>query len=327
MKLSIIIKALNEEDKIEQCIKSILAATIDINSKIILVDSLSTDRTVEIASRYPVEIIQFLNTEDCSCGSAPELGFQQSSSDLIYLIDADMELDSFFLTEAMKFLLQDDAIAGVGGLIVDKTILTPVDMKRVQRYSSIKDTLFVGSLDGGGLYRRKAIAEVGYFSHQGLKACEETELGVRLITNNWQLIRLPLISVYHSGHKENGIRSLIRCWTNGRFSAHGAFIRSSFGKKWFLKALISQWFLLAPVIVNLFVISIYLLLGNIFNLSILFLFSVTWLTILFALSLKKKSFYHGLYSIVAWHMFFAAFIFKSHLKIKNPRLPISFRKL
>lgn len=48
MRLSVVIITYNEEDNIEQCLKSVLR----IADEIIVVDSMSTDRTVEIAKQY-----------------------------------------------------------------------------------------------------------------------------------------------------------------------------------------------------------------------------------------------------------------------------------
>ena len=64
MKVSIVIKALNEEESIERCIKSALKSIKGISGEIILVDSISTDKTIEISKKYPIRILQLKNPED-----------------------------------------------------------------------------------------------------------------------------------------------------------------------------------------------------------------------------------------------------------------------
>lgn len=54
MAVSIIIKALNEESRIGSAIESALAALAGSQGEVIVADSGSSDRTVEIARRYPV---------------------------------------------------------------------------------------------------------------------------------------------------------------------------------------------------------------------------------------------------------------------------------
>jgi glycosyltransferase involved in cell wall biosynthesis len=69
--VSVIIKALNEERNIARAIESALAALNKVDGEIILADGGSSDRTVEIASRYPITIVQLTNASDRSCGSGP----------------------------------------------------------------------------------------------------------------------------------------------------------------------------------------------------------------------------------------------------------------
>ena len=69
-RISIIIKTLNESANIARSIESALNATrdLDIESEVIVADSLSSDDTVAIAKRYPVRVVQLLDSADRSCG-------------------------------------------------------------------------------------------------------------------------------------------------------------------------------------------------------------------------------------------------------------------
>jgi glycosyltransferase involved in cell wall biosynthesis len=138
IQVSIIIKALNEEVNIAKCIESCIKETAGYSCEIILVDSLSTDNTVEIAKQYPIRIIQFLNKEDASCGAAPQLGYQYSLGEYIYLIDGDMECIPGFIPKAMQYMDQNCGVAGVGGQLVDIQINTVADRRRASYYSGIK---------------------------------------------------------------------------------------------------------------------------------------------------------------------------------------------
>ena len=72
--VSIVIKALNEEKNICAAIESALAAVADVGGEVILADSCSTDRTVELASRYPIRVVQLANPSERCCGIGPQLG-------------------------------------------------------------------------------------------------------------------------------------------------------------------------------------------------------------------------------------------------------------
>lgn len=324
MKLSVIIKCLNEENNIARCIESVLAATVGINTEIILVDSISTDRTIDIAKTYPIQIIQFRNKEDSSCGSAPQLGYQESTGDLIYLIDGDMEMAPGFLKSAIEHLLKNDAIAGVGGILNDTSVNTSESIRRHHYYSKIQAIAEVSSLGGGGLYRRTAIKDVGYFSHQSLKSCEEAELGVRLKHHGWKLIRLPIVSVYHTGHQETVVQSLIRLWKNGRLESHGLFIKSALHKKWLRSVILLEWFVIAPLLINTTLIFVCLATYTKSPILALFTLPLGWIAIVIAMCLKKKSLKPPIVSILSWHILLLASIKGFLGKLKNPHTPIPF---
>src|SRR4029077_20974279 len=96
--------ALNEERYIAAAIESALTAMKGIPGEIILADSASTDRTIEIAKQYPIRIVQMTRAEDRSCGAGAQLGFQYSSGRYVWLVDGDMELRPHFLSAAVQFL-------------------------------------------------------------------------------------------------------------------------------------------------------------------------------------------------------------------------------
>jgi glycosyltransferase involved in cell wall biosynthesis len=114
--VSIIIKALNEEQHIASAIESALAALDGMSGEVILADGASTDRTVEIARRYPINIVSLTDIQDRSCGAGAQLGFQYSRGRYLCLIDGDMRLHKEFLPAAIRFLEENSATAGVGGM-------------------------------------------------------------------------------------------------------------------------------------------------------------------------------------------------------------------
>ena len=158
--VSVIIKALNEEDHIAGAIESALAATVGMNAEIILADSLSTDRTIEIAKAYPIRILSLSRSEDRSCGVGPQLGYQYSRGDYVCLIDGDMRLYGDFLRAALECLDRNPKLAGVGGIIVEREEENLEYVKRASRDDPDRRPGLVTRLDCGGVYRRAAI-EVG----------------------------------------------------------------------------------------------------------------------------------------------------------------------
>ncbi len=106
LKISIVIKALNEAARIKDAIESALRALEGIGGEVVLADSGSTDGTVEIASAYPVAIVQLEDWSEKRCGIGPQLGYQFCRGEFIYILDGDMLLDAAFLPAALNHLPQ-----------------------------------------------------------------------------------------------------------------------------------------------------------------------------------------------------------------------------
>jgi rhamnosyltransferase len=83
---SIVVRAYNEEKHIGKLLRGILAQTIQ-DVEIVLVDSGSTDKTVEIASEYPVKVIH-INPEDFSFGYSLNQGIQACSNEFVVIASA-----------------------------------------------------------------------------------------------------------------------------------------------------------------------------------------------------------------------------------------------
>ena len=111
--VSVVIKALNEERNICAAIESSLRAVERVGGEVILADSCSSDRTVELASQYPVRVVQFSNAAERCCGAAPQLGWQHARGEFVYILDGDMRMVEGFLEEALSFLAQHPEVGGV----------------------------------------------------------------------------------------------------------------------------------------------------------------------------------------------------------------------
>jgi glycosyltransferase involved in cell wall biosynthesis len=228
--VSVVIKALNEESGIVATIESALRAVSKVGGEVVLADSCSTDRTVELAMKYPIRIVQLTNPSERCCGVGPQLGFQHSSGEFIYIIDGDMQLLDGFLEEALHVLAQRPDVAGVGGRVVELNTESLEYVSREQRAAVHRQSGNVDRLDGGGLYRRSAIEAAGYFSDRNLHSYEEYDLGVRLRSLGWKLWRVPDAAVNHFGHDAPPYLLLMRRWRSRYVCGLGELIRAAAGQ-------------------------------------------------------------------------------------------------
>lgn len=322
--VSILIKALNEEAKIAACLQSAVRESAEAGGEVILADSLSTDRTVAIAHEFPVRVVQFSRVSDRGCGAGVQLAFQHAHGEYLYVLDGDMILQPGFLPVALRYLQANPDVAGVAGKLVDASIKTVADKRRVDKANELRGVVEVSDLAGGGLYRRSAVESVGYLAHRGLPACEEAELGVRLRARGWRLVRLPDVAVVHEGHSENSMGMLRRLWRNRRMHAYGMFLRSALGKPWWWRSVRRIWFVFAAPAAHLVAVAMGLLFAS--GKSVWTAMGIAeisvWLLVLLALSIRKRELSIAAFSIIEWHFYTVATVVGAGTSVADPMEPI-----
>jgi glycosyltransferase involved in cell wall biosynthesis len=230
-RVSVVIKALNEEARICAAIESALRAVRSVGGEVVLADSCSTDRTVELARAYPIRIVQLRHPQERRCGAGPQLGFQHSRGEFIYLLDGDMEILDGFLAPALDFLKAHPDVAGVGGRVLEQNTVSLEYIARTQRVQAHLQPGCVDRLDYGGLYRRSAIEAAGYFSDRNLHSYEEFDLAMRLRSVGWKLWRLPIDVLHHFGHDAPPYQLLLRRWRNAYLCGTGELLRAAAGQQ------------------------------------------------------------------------------------------------
>lgn len=229
-RVSVVIKALNEEERICAAIESALRAVAAVGGEVILADSCSSDRTVERAQAYPIRIVQLSHPEERRCGAGPQLGFQHSRGEFIYLLDGDMEMLPGFMEQALAFMKAHPDVAGVGGQLIEQNTSSLEYIARAAQFRAHMQPGNVDRLDGGGLYRRSAIEATGYFSDRNLHSYEEFDLAVRLRSLGCKLWRLPVNAVHHFGHETAPYKLLVQRWRTNHLCGLGELIRASAGQ-------------------------------------------------------------------------------------------------
>ena len=228
--VSIIIKALNEEKRIVACVESALTAAWAAGGEVVLADACSSDSTVALASRYPIRIAQLAHPGERCCGAGPQLGFQYSVGEFVYILDGDMEMLPDFLPAALIFMKAHPEVAGVGGRVVEMNTSSLEYLARMERATGHMQAGEVDRLDMGGLYRRAAVKQTGYFSDRNLHSYEEFDLAVRLRAKGWKLWRIDTDSVRHHGHDAPPYCLLMRRWRSCYIRGLGEVVRAAWGE-------------------------------------------------------------------------------------------------
>lgn len=313
------IKALNEERAIGEALRCALAAVAPFGGRVILADSGSTDRTVDIARSFPVKIIQFKDTAERCCGAAAQLAFQTVDTEYFYLQDGDMTLNGAFLEAALALLRQSPKLAAVGGHVVERRGDSEEFQIRIrsQHAEPHRRPGIVDRLDGGGLYRVAAVRQVGFFADRNLHSFEEFDLAARLHAAGWQMARIDMPAVDHFGHVMGGYRLMWRRIRMGYTAGAGEVLRAAIGQAHFhvvlrqlrhlrhSAAVIAWWLMLCAS----FIVTPYLA-------------AALLMAPLALLSMRRGSLQLGLYSLAYWNAAALGLVSGALASRVNPRIPL-----
>ncbi len=123
MKFSFIIPALNEEDYLAECVKSI-QVQIGSSDEIVVVDNGSSDRTAKIARKLGCRVYKEARR---GISYARNKGAEMARGDVFCFIDADGILSKNWLKESKKALSDRDVVAVSGlNLLTHKSLIKKV---------------------------------------------------------------------------------------------------------------------------------------------------------------------------------------------------------
>ena len=117
-KVSVIITTFNEEVNVGECIESVLWA-----DEILLVDSFSKDRTLEIARRYPITILE---REYFGSAAQKNWAIDRVQHEWVLIIDADERVPEVLAREILALLTTEPPVNGYyirrENIFIDKAI-------------------------------------------------------------------------------------------------------------------------------------------------------------------------------------------------------------
>lgn len=178
MKISVVIPTLDEEEYIEKCLKSI--RNQNITAEIIVVDSKSRDRTVDIAMRHADKVV---TGKVGNISINRQLGVEIASGDIVVTADADTVYPHDWL-ERIAGYFKDKNVVAVSG----PTIPMPDESVFLDRLLYLLGNLSLLILHRLGVawfrgsnsaYRKKVMIEAGGYN-TALQAREDSDLSKRV---------------------------------------------------------------------------------------------------------------------------------------------------
>jgi len=196
MKISAIVPVCNSESTIAKTIESLLNQDYKID-EIIVVDDGSSDKTPEIALKYPVKLIRKKRGGEAS---ALNCGIKKASGDYLAIVEADVILPKNWISSLFAEF-QYLEVYGAGAILEvanpENLIAKLSGYELEYRYRKIKEKFVRHITSANTLYRKEVFDKVGYYNESLVNACLDADLNGRLIKQGYKLVLRKDIKVKH----------------------------------------------------------------------------------------------------------------------------------
>ena len=228
--LSVVLISKDQEWNIARLVESVLRETAQFPAReIVLVDSASTDRTREIAARYPIAVLKLRPEQRLTAAAGRYVGIKRTTGDLVLFLDGDMELCEGWLDQALGVMHSRSDVAVVCGRVIDgpKVLHTPA-VEHPE--ASGTDAAGVDVPHGGGaaMYRRSVLERVGTFNPY-LYSDEEPELCLRIRHAGYRVFRLHRPIAFHYSAPAHALSTLLGRRSRNLWLGYGQNLRYFFG--------------------------------------------------------------------------------------------------
>lgn len=222
MGLTVYIPCFNVEKYIETSIRGLLGQTRP-PDEILVIDDGSTDRSVEIASRFPVRVIR--HERNWGLAAVRNTAFANAAHELVGAIDADVFPEADWL-ERLLAHFHDQRVVAAGGRLLEQFRDTPADQ---WRFLHLCQDMGENRIDiewpshrrlggFGTILRKSEVAEVGGYNESYRTNYEDCDMCERLLRAGHKLVFEPLAVAHHQ--RRDNARSIVRADWRSEFYVH-----------------------------------------------------------------------------------------------------------
>lgn len=221
MKFSLIIPGHNEENYVEEFLKSCLNLNYPKDEyEIIYVENNSTDNSLAIAKKYPINI--FIEPKQ-GPSEARNCGIAHAKGEILLFLDCDLKIDPNYLKLCEEKTFTDPSIgAGVGKILpLTKTWVSDyTGVALLEGYPRFNKYKFMRGAPSCNLAVRKSVLDkIGNFKEKQWSAIgitrfsEDKDLCERVKSAGYKILFNPQTFVYHENPSK--FSKLINVWVKG----------------------------------------------------------------------------------------------------------------
>ncbi len=247
IELSVVIITKNQEWNITRLIESVINETNVLKKEIVLVDSASTDKTVQLASLYPIKVIRFHDDQHLSPAAGRYVGYENTKGKYILFLDGDMELYPGWLKKAYELIITRSEVAAITGIVIDLPLnFIEKDNPELTEHKQDQGKI-VKKTRGAALYKRSVLDNVGAFNPY-LYSDEEPDLSIRIRHSGFKILAIEYPIAFHYSMPSNSLGTKIGRWRRNLYLGAGQNLRFHLGKDSFWNYLRERGFGIAPIL-------------------------------------------------------------------------------
>lgn len=185
-KVSVIIPTKNEEKNIDRCLKTLKKLAFG-DLEIIVVDNSSTDQTVQIAQKLGARVFQIGPERSAQ----RNFGAQKARGNLLFFLDADMEVEKKLIPEAVSLFQKDPDLAAL--VVPEKSAGNDF----WARTRALERNCYLGepTIEAARIFDKRAFSKIGGFD-KNLIAAEDWDLTQR-VTKSGKIGRTKSKIIHH----------------------------------------------------------------------------------------------------------------------------------
>jgi rhamnosyltransferase len=207
LQVTVIIPAKNEEANIGRCLELVYRQKLEFPFDVVVIDSGSRDRTVEIIEKFPAKLIQ-IRAEEFHHGRTRNLGAEIATGDILVYLSADAfpATDTWLASLLRNFA--EPAVGAVYGRQIAKEDATPERVFFMRHRYGPERLVRSESLNHVSKYRKYQFSTVNCAIRretwertrfpEDLNAYEDVGIAIRIVSLGFSIVYEPEGAVFHS---------------------------------------------------------------------------------------------------------------------------------
>ena len=218
-----VIPCYNGERFVARCLESLSNQTLPAE-EILIVDDGSTDRTVDVAKRYPVRIVR--HGRNMGRAHAVNTGVKAARYEIVSFLDADCEAERHYLEYTMEDFEDDISCVGVSGQEIPANTRGIANRFRAARRLAWGDGKVINPefIGGCSSFRKSVLLKVGLYDTM-FRYGEDLDMSLRLMKLGLRLTYDPRIKFYHN--RSDNVSSILGLVYNATYYGHFAKLKNA----------------------------------------------------------------------------------------------------